>query len=192
MSLVEKKRTASRSVAIPMIGIGAASCSSIEMVQARWPDLAALPGAVGSVCALLGVLLLFRSQLAAARAEKARKEACVRISPYIPEMVDGSNGAEMLKIAMAPLPQTIVARAHAVLKPISQAAHDPVDGVSPFFTGETARAMRVPKRGRADASATLISALRLGSEWSSDLQLNGRAQARLESDPFVQRLGRLA
>ena len=180
----DSQRTVARAAAIPMIGLGAAICGSVEFVQSRWPEFVALPGAVGSACALLGVLLLFRAQMQAARAEKARKSDCIRISPYVPEMADGTSGAEMLKVVLAPSPRPAhMTEAFATDRPLDMQA-GPVHARHPE--------QRPAESRRRRASATLITALRFGNEWSRDVNLSGRALARLESDPFVQRLGRLA
>ncbi|NDR59401.1 hypothetical protein [Aliiruegeria sabulilitoris] len=173
-----------RRLAVPMIGLGAACCSSVEFVKLNWPDLVALPGAVGSICAMLGVLLLFRSQLRAAKAVRANRAGCIRISPYVPEMADGTNGAETLKIVLTPSPKLVVSTAV------------PDDGSQSAETREQETAENAPcklpfAKGRRVVSRPLAAAQRFGSEWAQDVKLSGRAQERLEADPFVRRLARL-
>lgn len=190
MTRKENHRSIGRSLAIPMIAIGAACCASIELVQGHWPEIAAVPGTAGSVAALLGLLLLFRSQLREKREERAQKEECVRISPYVPEMVDGSNGAEVLKVVLEPVPQTVRQRPRQTrTEPLQSLPAN--TGTAPFFVSTGTDPVRSGRQQRKRTSATMIAALRFGSEWTRDVQLSRRAMARLESDPFVQRLARL-
>lgn len=178
-----------RSVAIAMIALGSACCGSIEFVATRWPDLAAIPGAAGSMSALLGLLLLFREQQRGRRAAEARATDCIRISPYRPEMADGSDGMEMLKLVLMPASSQVPLqprhRRTTAARPAPKAR---AASLTPFFAAHDVRLEHSAPQG---ASATLFSALRLGQEWARDLELSGRARAQLERDPFVQRLARL-
>ncbi|SDJ60138.1 hypothetical protein [Aliiruegeria lutimaris] len=176
--------TIGRRMAVPMIGLGAACCSSVEFVKLNWPDLAAFPGAAGSICAMLGVLLLFRSQLRAAKAARANRDGCIRISPYVPEMADGSNGAETLKIILTPSPQVVVSTAFSI-----DAPHAPE--TQEQGPAEETKPERPFAHAKRLVSRPLATAQEIGAEWSQDVQLSGRAQERLEADPFVRRLARL-
>ena len=178
MSPTAERRTIGRRFAVPMIGLGAVFCASVEFVQVRWPDLAALPGAVGALSAVLGVLLLFRSQ------ERARNETetCIRISPYVPEMADGSNGAEKLKVVLTPSPQPVIA-ANFKREPVPDDTNEAPKMAQP--RDGTSEILQCQKSGR------VVTALRIGTDWVQDVHLSGPAQARLEADPFVQRLARL-
>lgn len=183
-----------RILAIGMIGLGAACCCSIELFQRYMPDLAAIPGLVGALLALGGLLLLFRCQVKQARFEAARKRECLRLAPYLPEMLDGSNGAVALSVALAP------ADAAAVEPAICTGAKTPVRRRQPLMrshanqNGATVTLFNEAHQPRRNtgAPAAFYAALRLGGEWTQDLDLSPRAQARLEADPFVQRLARLS
>ncbi|RYH08631.1 hypothetical protein [Tropicimonas sp. IMCC6043] len=182
----ETPRDVARSAAIVMIGLGAACCCSIDYVQTRWPDLAAYPALAGCTTALLGLLLLFRSQRRASRKKAASAQDCIRISPYRPEMADGSDGAEVLQLVLTPVARPApLAPRHSRRKAARTAS------LTPFFEPRDTRLENAAVAGVRSASATLISALRFGQEWSRDLELSSRALARLERDPFVQRLARL-
>lgn len=190
MAETVEKRSAGRAIAIPMIGLGAACCCAIEVVSSRWPEYAVLPGAAGSILALCGLVLLFRSQLQAARAEAEKRADCIRISPYIPQMADGSNGAEFLKVVLAPAPEPIQMRPRRERPALALAHSADAAHLEQLGSDEDSAAER-DRVERSRAAIELVSSLRLGTEWSRDLQLSRRAEARLDSDPFVQRLARL-
>ncbi len=188
MEIVQTNRCAGRTAAIPMIGLGAACCCSIEIVQNRFPDFAAVPGTAGAVLALVGVVMLFRCQVRQAREQDALKKACVRIAPYVPETTDGSQGAEILKIVLTPAGASPVANAMEtpILRRHTQAKPSP----SRTNTTETPLHAGRPDH-RFATPATLYKVLKLGNGGTRDVDLSRRALARLEADPFVRRLSRL-
>lgn len=199
-------RDLSRLCAIPMLGLGAAICISVEFFQTHVSGYAALPLIVGPALALVGLLMLLRGQLREARAEKERKAGCQRIASYRPVMADGSNGSAALSLVLAPAGEICsepprrrsVARAQAVARAPRSQSEAPYGGnVRQFPPAHLhAAAHRAPVRtssrqGRS-ATASLADAMHFGSEWAQDLDLSPRALARLEADPFVKRLARIS
>ncbi|PRY23709.1 hypothetical protein CLV78_104201 [Aliiruegeria haliotis] len=195
MTIASGKTRLSRVAAIPLIGFGAILCGSMEYVQNNLPEFAALPGLLGSGSALLGVLLLFHSQSAQARDARRQQGACIRIAPYVPEMTDGSDGTSALLAALAPVKPSRVESAGATTQRPSRQAADAIRRIR-LQAAPKARLHVVgdpeTRRRMSSGRAALCSALKLGGEWSRDLKLSRRAEARLAADPFVQRLARLA
>ncbi len=138
-----------------------------------------LPGAAGTLCAMVGVLLLIRSRIKATKSVRSNPDGFIRIAPYVPEMVDGSNGAEWLKLVLTPAPRPVIAASFSRKPQRSE-----LDQSQP--QEET------PDTPAKKGSGEVVTAFRIGPEWAKDVHLSNRAQARLEADPFVQRLARLA
>ncbi len=161
-----------RVAAIACFGLALACVAVRPMIAARWPELALVPFAAAGGVAIVGIALLLRG-LFASRAKPApdTPDETVQIAPYAPEMSDGSDGVEAVRVALTPVAE----------------AGSPTRGTAPLFVvGE-----ETPAPQARTMSRQRVAKQRLGSEWSSDLQLSRRAQARLEADPFVQRLSRL-
>ncbi|SNS18358.1 hypothetical protein [Tropicimonas sediminicola] len=196
-------RSTSRMLAIPMLGLGAASCVAVEFVEALAPDLAALPLIAGPALALAGLLLLLRSQVSEARAAKARRMSCQRIAPYRPVMADGSNGVAALNAVLSPAGErhsapprrANVARARAVARASNAPLETHYGSNVRLFPPAPHRAEAQPEpaatRSRTP-SASLANAVHFGNNWAQDVDLSPRAKARLEADPFVKRLARIS
>ncbi|MDV7142170.1 hypothetical protein R3X27_05705 [Tropicimonas sp. TH_r6] len=164
-----ERKSNGRVAAFACFGLALACVVARASLGARKPDIALLPLTAAGILACLGLFLLLRGVFAGrTRSKSDEPEATVQIAPYSPEMSDGSDGAEAVQAVLAPLSK------------IGEPAECEASRTAP----------RAP-RGRA-VSRKRVAAQRLGSEWSNDLQLSPRAQARLEADPFVQRLARLA
>lgn len=163
-----ERKASGRIAAIACFGLAAASVGARATVQSSWPDLALLPIAGAGLFASAGFTLLVRSMVVGRKeTDPEPVEATVQISSYSPEMVDGSDGAEAVR---------------AVLAPVAEAEADD--------SAHLAEAAARVASGRA-LSPDRVSARRLGAEWAHNLRLSRREQARLEADPFVQRLARL-
>ncbi|SFC84460.1 hypothetical protein [Tropicimonas isoalkanivorans] len=184
-------RNRARMAAIPMIALGAACCASIEIVKSTAPDLATLPGLAGSVLALGGLLLLFKSQLAEKRATAAAKRRYQRIAPYLPEMTDGSGSAKALAAALAPVEKAIEPAVRLTVVSAEAVARAPRRQKNGAGASVTLFQHDPASDDHRGASTPIFAAMRLGGNWAEGLKLSPKAMARFESDPFVQRLARI-
>ncbi|WP_068109266.1 hypothetical protein [Tropicimonas marinistellae] len=187
-------RSLARMVAIPMIGLGAASCATIDMVHRHMPEFSAVPGIAGSVLAMVGLMLLMRCQVRQARDEAARRLRCQRISYYVPVMADGSSCSDALTAALvpagvstgAPTRRRSVSAARMAKREQDRRTKCAGASVTLFRHGPESTERAV------GAKTAVTAAMRFGGEWTKDLDLSPRASAQLEADPFVKRLARMS
>lgn len=165
---------------------------------------------LAAVAAALALLVMTLTMRILARPAVRAKAAGVhhRVAPYVPAMATGENGAQALRLViggeqvqeptvqiyranLAPK-ETVTPRPVAKsAKPLPDRAAKPFPDLPPDAYPNRRKDGRPGPNAKAEPAGALLAAMHFGPGRSKETPLTKRAISRADSDPFVQRLGKL-